>query len=286
MHSQDRQDIVLTFRTRLVEAMQRLSLSKSALAKAIQIDRSTLSQLLSPENDRLPRVETLASMAAVLQVSLDWLLGLSQEARLGADILQESIEVAPSAPLPVDENLRRWHLEAVGHKIRYTPLTIPDLAKTEAVLQHEYRNYQARSPDQMIAESQARLAYSRMPDTDVEICVARQALEEFADGNGIWSGLSTQARREQLTVLRDLADELYPRLRIFLFDGLTHFAAPYTIFGRQRAAVYIGQMYFVFTTREHIRTLSTHFDDLVRAAVVQSHEVALFMNHLLPETPE
>ncbi len=286
MHSQDRQDIVLTFRTRLVEAMERLSLSKAALAKAISIDRSTLSQLLSPENDRLPRVETLASMAAVLQVSLDWLVGLSQEARLGADILQESIEVAPSAPLPVDENLRRWHLEAVGHKIRYTPLTIPDLAKTEAVLQHEYRLYQARSPDQMIAESQARLAYSRMPDTDVEICVARQALEDFADGNGIWSGLSNRDRREQLIVLRDLADELYPRLRIFLFDGLTHFAAPYTIFGRQRAAVYMGQMYFVFTTREHIRTLSQHFDDLVRAAVVQSHEVALFMNHLLPEKPE
>ncbi|MEQ9488611.1 MAG: helix-turn-helix transcriptional regulator [Alphaproteobacteria bacterium] len=286
MHSQDRQDIVVTFRTRLVEAMERLSLSKSGLAKAISIDRSTLSQLLSPENDRLPRVETLASMAAVLQVSLDWLVGLSQEARLGADILQESIEVAPSAPLPVDENLRRWHLEAVGHKIRYTPLTIPDLAKTEAVLQHEYRLYQARSPDQMIAESQARLAYSRMPDTDVEICVARQALEDFAEGNGIWRGLSTRDRRDQLIVLRDLADELYPRLRIFLFDGLTHFAAPYTIFGRQRAAVYIGQMYFVFTTREHIRTLSQHFDDLVRAAVVQSHEVALFMNHLVPEKPE
>lgn len=284
MHSQDRQDIVLTFRTRLLEAMDRLSLSKSALAKSISIDRSTLSQLLSPENDRLPRVETLAAMAAVLQVSLDWLVGLSQEARLGADILQESVEIEPSAQMPVDENLRRWHLEAVGHKIRYTPLTIPDLAKTEAVLQHEYRLYTARSPDQMIAESQARLAYSRMPDTDVEICVARQALEDFAAGNGIWSGLPVADRAEQLNALQELAEELYPRLRIFLFDGLTHFAAPYTIFGRQRAAVYIGQMYFVFTTREHIRTLSTHFDNLVRAAVVQSHEVAPFMNKLLPES--
>ena len=280
MKTQERQETVLTFRERLLQAMEKRNTSKSALARNVGIDRSTLSQLLSSDNERLPRADTVAAIATALQVSLDWLLGLSAEERSQAAILQESIIFAPATRTPVDENIARWHQEAAGRKIRYVPSTLPDLAKTETTLLHEFQDYATKTAKQAITASRDKRAYSRLPDTDIEICMSRQSLETFATGGGIWSGLDGDSRLEQLAELQSLLDELYPRLRLFLFDGLTHFAAPYTIFGMQRAAIYLGQMYFAFTTREHVRMLTNHFDDLIRAAVVQAHEAADFVGSL------
>ena len=82
----DRRDTAFRFRERLHEAMEKGQVNRSTLAAQIGIDRSTLSQLLSAEADRLPRADTAAAIASVLHVSLDWLLGLSQQAKLGADI--------------------------------------------------------------------------------------------------------------------------------------------------------------------------------------------------------
>ena len=76
----DRRDTAQRFRERLREAMERGRVNRSTLAARIGIDRSTLSQLLSSEVDRLPRADTAAAIASALNVSLDWLLGLSQQA--------------------------------------------------------------------------------------------------------------------------------------------------------------------------------------------------------------
>lgn len=46
-------------------------LSRAAFARKIDVDRSTLSQILSGATDRLPRVETLEAIARSEQVSLD-----------------------------------------------------------------------------------------------------------------------------------------------------------------------------------------------------------------------
>lgn len=284
MRSDERQETVRVFRERLQLAMDRADMSKSGLAKAVGIDRSTLSQLLSPENDRLPRADTVAGIASTLRVSLDWLMGLAADERSHAAILQESIIFSPATRSPVDENLARWHQESAGRKIRYVPSSLPDLAKTERTLIHEYQDFASKSTDQAILATRDKRAYSRLPDTDIEVCMSTQGLETFAAGKGIWTGFELDARLEQLAELESLLRELYPRLRLFLFNGRTHYAAPYTIFGMQRAAIYLGQMYFAFTTREHVRTLTNHFDDLIRAASVQSHEAADFVGALYERT--
>ncbi len=275
-----RRDTVTIFRARLVEALQRAGLNRSALARATGIDRSTLSQLMSPANERLPRAETAAAIAVALRVSLDWLLGLSQEDKLGADVLQESLQFTPSARTPVDENLARWHDEAVGYKIRYIPATLPDLMKTDEVLRYEFEDGVSKTVEQAIAASHGRLAYTRHPETDMEICMSRQSLEAFARGEGQWSGLVLAARASQLERMSVLCDELYPSLRVHLFDAKTRFSVPYTIFGPLRAAIYVGQMYFVFTTTPHIRTLTRHFDELVRNAAIEARETGAFLRRL------
>ena len=276
----DRRDTAQRFRERLREAMTSARVNRSALAARIGIDRSTLSQLLSAETDRLPRADTAAAIASVLHVSLDWLLGLSQQAKLGADILEESVEVKESARAPADESLAAWYAEAVGYKIRHVPATLPDLMKTEEVLDYEYRDFAARSADRAIAVSHGRLAYVRLPETDIEIGQSRQSLEAFARAEGIWRDLALSARREQLDHMIALIDELYPTLRMFFFDGRTHFSVPYTVFGPQRAVVYVGQMFFAFNTIEHIRVLTRHFDALVRASTVPAHVAGDFLREL------
>lgn len=276
----DRRYTANIFRVRLGEALARSGISRSALARRSGVDRSTLSQLLAIDQGRLPRADTAAALAIALQVSLDWLLGLSQEAKRGADILHESLQITPSARTPVDAGLARWHAEAAGYKIRYVPTTLPDLAKTDAVIQHEYRQPITKTTAQAAAVTRDQLDYSRMPETDIEICMARHTWEEFALGHGLWTALDAAARQEQIERMTGILDELYPSLRLYLFDGLGLYSVPYMIFGPKRAAVYIGQSYFVFNTTEHVRGLTNHFDELVRSAVVQAHQTAEFLRDL------
>jgi len=279
----NKRDISRVFRARLLEAIERSQLSRAQLAERAGVDRSTLTQLLTGEGARLPRADTVAAVASVLQISLDWLLGLSGEERLGAVVLEESMQITPRASSPVDKDLARWHEEAAGYKIRYVPSSLPDLLKIDEIMRHEYRDYTVKTADQAIAASHDKLAYARLPETDVEICLSRQSLDMFAHGGGIWEGLERDVRRKQLLHMSEVLDAQYPSLRLYLFDGREYYSVPYTVFGPLRASIYMGQMYFVFNTTEHIRALARHFDDLIKAAVVQASDVSRFLRQLCNE---
>ena len=279
----DRRRTVETFRERLTEVIERSGLSRSRFATKVGLDRSTLSQLLSAANDRLPRAETIASIAEQEQVSTDWLLGLVQEEKIGTNILSEAPEIARGASSYSDERLARWRAEAVGYKIRYVPSTLPDLLKSEEIIRYEYTQQGSGMSAIRMEQAEARLAYSRRPETDLESCSSLQALEDFARGCGIWEKLSVHDRKLQLSWMIALVDELYPTFRWFLFDGLERYSAPVTIFGPTRAAVYIGNMYFVFNSTEHIRALTQHFDNLIRGAIVQPPDVPQVLKGLLKE---
>ena len=279
----DRRKTVEAFRERLSEVIERSGLSRMAFSARVGLDRSTLSQLLSPGNERLPRAETIAAIAAREQVSVDWLLGLSQEGQIGADIVAPALEIESGAASPADARLARWHAEAAGYKIRYVPTILPDLLKTEEVIRYEFQEYGARVPKARIEQAEERLAYSRLPETDMEVCSSLQSVEDFARGHGVWKGLPAESRAAQLNAMTVLLDELYPTFRWFLFDGLQRYSVPLTIFGPKRAAIYVGNMYLVFNSTEHIQVLTRHFDDLIRAAVVQPPEVIDFLKGLLRE---
>ena len=281
----DRRDFLEQFRERLETVIAESGMSRSAFAAEAGMDRSTLSQLLSASNDRLPRVETLAAIAARWQVSIDWLLGLSQQGQLGADIMEEQISIRRDALSAADEMLLVWHREAIGYKIRYVPSSIPDLLRTEDVARYELGYFATARPEQAIEKAAVRLAYQRRPETDMEACSSLQSISGFARGEGIWRGLDRDARRRQLDHMIELVEELYPTFRWFLFDGLQRFTIPVTIFGPLRAAVYVGQMYMVFNSTEHIRTLTQHFDDLIRGAVIQPTDVPTYLRTLKDELP-
>ncbi|HEX7388530.1 MAG TPA: hypothetical protein VF286_00370, partial [Acidiphilium sp.] len=122
----------------------------------------------------------------------------------------------------------------------------------------------------------SRLEYLQRPETEIEACASVQALEEFAAGRGVWTGLAAADRAAQITRIQTLSRELYPSFRLFLFDRRQLYSVPFTVFGTARAALFVGGIYFVFTWTEHIRALIRRFDQLVRGAMVQPHDIAAY----------
>ena len=277
----DRREILPRFQQRLREVLARSELNQTDFAHAAGLDRSTLSQLLAAGADRLPRVESIAAIAQVGSVSLDWLLGLSQGDKPDAGMVDESLQIERDAPSPLDERLLRWHTEAAGYRIRHIPTTFPDLLKTDAVIEHEYGHYVTLSPRRQIGITQSRLEYLRQPETEIECCTSLQTFEALARGEDIWRALPLRVRRAQLEQVVALCDELYPRFRLFLYDRKRLFSVPFTVFGPMRAAIYLGQTYFVFQSTDHIRALTRHFDQIVRGASVQPTEIGGFLQGLL-----
>ena len=268
----DKRDISDEFRSRLEILIARSGMSRAAFASGLGIDRSALSQLLSRGAVRLPRAETLLNVATIHNVSLDWLLGVTQDEGLRGG-LRPSLEIE-EGPGDFDRSLlAKWHAEAAGTKIRYVPSGIPDLLRTEAVIGYEtFAQRQSRASK--IDEAQFRIDYNRRPETDMEVCMPAQTLNALAAGHGVWSELSAQRRTEQLGHMAGLLEELYPSFRLYLFDGRRRFSIPYTIFGQKRVCIYVGGMYLVLNADETVKTLTRHFDGLIRGAMVNAHEVA------------
>lgn len=260
--------------------MQEQRISQTLLAERSGVDRSTVSQLLSAQQSRMPSGNVVAAFANTLNVSADWLLGLSNSPLGQGQILRESLQVANADPQRADVHIERWLKETMGSKVRNVPTTLPDIMKTDATLKLEYANYEGKSPQQALATKNNRLQMNQVVGTDYEFAMPVQTLTDFAHRNGIWAALSKVQTKEQLLHMAELCKDLYPGTRLHLFDLTRRFSAPVTVFGQQRAVIYIGSSYFVFNTQDHIETLTSHFDNLVRDACVLSHEVSDWLQQL------
>jgi transcriptional regulator with XRE-family HTH domain len=275
----DNRELGPVFRERLQILIDRAGITRAAFAKSVGIDRSALTQLLSDRSLRLPRADTLRRISGAYAVSLDWLLGLSQDDTLAAEI-KPALEIAEAQGLDEETLLERWHKEAAGYKIRYVPSQVPDLLRTADVIAYEYSGRAAPSPSWQLRNAEFRLDYNRRPETDMEVCMPRQRLELLAEGKGLWAGLGKAARKAQVDYMARLVEELYPGFRLFLYDQRRTYSIPYTVFGPQRAAIFVGEMYLVLNTTDHIRSLTRHFDNLIRNAVVSANESAAFIRAL------
>lgn len=276
-------ELVNRFRERLGELVADTRQSRSDFAADAGIDRSTLSQLLSSGNRRLPRVETLAAIAEASAVSVDWLLGLSHGGPARADIVHEEFALNLDELSPLDEAWIGWHEQSAGSKVRTLPASLPDLLKTEAVIRHEVQRYTTIRPEQRIETATAPLELARAPGSDLECCNSIQAIEGFARGWDVWGSLEHRHRVAQLDQMIELCEELYPTFRWFLYDGRQRYSAAVTVFGLDRAVLYLGQMYLVLNNRNHVTTFVKHFDDLIRASVVQPPGVPNLLRKLRSE---
>ncbi len=268
------------FRSRLRAAMVASGISQSALARSIGTDRSTLSQTLSDGGARLPSAHMVGAAAAVLGVSCDWLLGLSDRPESAADLLSNSFEVSQAPRALVDEQIYAWHREAAGYKIRHVPAALPDMLKTDAMLEWEYGPHLGRTTQQAINASRDRLDWMRTSRSEYEIAMPLYEIESFARGTGYYAGLPAPVRLAQTDQLITLARDLYPRLRLYQFDARKLYSAPVTIFGPLLAVIYTGGHYMAFRDRQRIETFAADFDTLVREARHTARDFPDFLTDL------
>jgi transcriptional regulator with XRE-family HTH domain len=259
----DKRALAATFRERLQTLLAEERGGVAGFLRDTGIDRSALSQFRDPEVDRLPRAETLRRIAEARGVTVDWLLSLSN-APEGRQEVTPSVQIesaeAPAGGSPIEE----WRREAAGMKLRYVPSSLPDMLGLAE---------DAAAPETRTGAPENVLGGFRLGEMDVEIAMPVQTLEDLAGGTGLWRGAAAGPRRRQLAHMAAICAESYPTLRLHLFDGRTSFAAPFTVFGRIRAAVYLGEAYLVVTSADQVGALSRLFDNLVRRAIVDPARV-------------
>lgn len=275
----DKRRIAATFRDRLAAALMAAGQSRAGLARAVGVDRSTISQMLAAGDTRMPGGHVVAACAQALDVSADWLLGLTNRPEQAGALLDSSLSISETGRATgLDDQIFAWHREAEGYKIRHVPATLPDMLKTNAMLRWEYAPLTHRRPDAAIDAAAERLDWMRLSESDYEIAIPLHELASFARAEGYYTGLGADIRRAQLDWLCQVYDQFYPSLRIFLFDARLVWSAPVTVFGPKMAVIYLGQHFIAFRDRDRVRTLSQHFDWLVREASVSDNAVAA---HLL-----
>lgn len=277
----DKSKRAAVFRDRLAQAMAAKTVNQSALARAISVDRSTISQILKATDARLPNAQLVGECAATLGVSADWLLGLSERPESTADILAASLSVTQAPRALIDNQIFDWHKEAAGYKIRHVPAGLPDMLKTQAMLRWEYAPHLGRTTEQAIGASQDRLDWMRLMRSDYEIAFPIHEITAFAAAEGYYSGLSVTVRRKQLEYLLQLHDQLFPTLRMFLYDARRVWSSPVTVFGPLLSVLYLGRHYLAFRDAQKIQDIARHFDWLVREAEISDRDVPQFVQGLI-----
>ncbi len=268
------------FRARLAQAMGDADTNQSALARQIGVDRSTISQLLMADGARLPNAHVIGAAATALGVSADWLLGLSDRPERAADLVANSLSFTEAPRAPVDEQIQAWHHEAAGYKIRHVPAALPDMLKTDALLAWEYMPHIGRTPDQAIGAASDRLDWMRQSRSDYEIAMPLYELTSFVSATGYYEGLPAEIRHAQIDHFLDLTEQLYPRLRVYLFDAKRLFATPITIFGPLLCVFYTGGHFMSFRDRERIELFTGNFDRLVRESALTARQIPTHLRAL------
>lgn len=271
------------FRERLQQAMKDAGSNQSHLSREAGVDRSTISQLIKSDGPRLPNAHLIAQCASVLGVSADWLLGITDKKESAADLLAASMSMTEASRALIDEQIFQWHQEAAGYKIRHVPAGLPDMLKTNAMLEWEYAPALGRSTTQAIKDSESRLELMRRSRSDYEIAVPLHDLQAFARAEGYYTGLPLSIRLEQIDRIIALTTEHYPSLRLCLFDAHRLYSAPVTIFGPLLAVIYLGQNYLAFRDHTRVDAITAHFDTLVRNADVPARGLPSMLENLRSE---
>lgn len=276
----DKRDRASLFRQRLSVAMAQAGASQASLAREAGLDRSTISALLAP-GMRLPNAQAAADCARALQVSTDWLLGLTDRPAPPDQLADEAVTLVPAPRALFDDTIFGWHRAAAGAKIRHVPATLPDLLKTREVAEWEYRAALGADAPRALELFEAQKDWLANAHSDFEIAIPLHELANFAEGTGYWADLPKALRRAQIDEFARMTETLYPALRLYVYDAHQVFSAPVTVFGSERAVVYLGRQYLVFSDPAKVAEVSRHFDWLVRAARFPARDTASHLRGLV-----
>ena len=272
---------MVLFVDRLTVLIRQSGLTQAAFARQTGLDSSTLSLLLSGDGRRAPSAQTLIALATSWHVSTDWLLGLTDEASTGTDIVQSVARIERHTRAPSDSLFLTWLRENEGSRIRTAIDGIPNFLKTEEIIRFEYQGYLGGS--RPFDAVQQRLALMRRPQSNLEVCISMESLSTLALAESKWSGLNVLLRIKQLEHMLQLYGELYPRLIVYCYTLTEAYSSPFTLFGREMVSLFIGDKYLVLRRQDLIQEFSDQFDNLIKLAVIQPSQFGGLIEDLITE---
>lgn len=272
------------FRDRLNELLFKRKLSRNDFVALTGLNRSSISQLLSDTTTRLPRIETIVQIARSLDVSVDWLLGLSSNDPTPPQTDDDqSIEWAKFRFSSIrQEQFARWLDDYTGMKIRYLPTTFPDPLKSDEMIAWQYANHPQITVDEALEGIRHRRKYLSRPGADMEICTSVENIMALANGEYLWASIPEELRQREISHMIDVYESLYPTFRWFCFDARQNYFAsfPVTVFGQKCASIYLGQKFLFTQDQATVSELTRQFDTLVKNAVLQPLETLELLKSL------
>ena len=262
----DKRALAAAFRERLQTLLGEERGGVAGFLRDTGIDRSALSQFLDPGIDRLPRAETLRRIAEARGVTVDWLLSLSNAP-------EGRQEVTPSVQIEL--------AEAPGRRLADRPVAARGGGHEAALRAVEPARHARPRRGRAGAEPAPAPASRRTCSaasgsatwTSRSPCRCRRS-RTSPQGAGLWRGTDPGAPPPPARATwRRPAPRPTRRCGCTSSTAARTFAAPFTVFGRIRAAVYLGEAYLVVTSAEQVAALSRLFDNLVRRAVVGPERV-------------
>ena len=157
------------------------------------------------------------------------------------------------------------------------------MMKLPELLAWEYEPSLGKSTEQAIGASADRLDLMQQAQSDYEIALPLYELSSFAAGSGYYEGVPKGLRAAQLDHMLSLHNDLYPTLRVHLFDARRLYSAPVTVFGPLLAVLYLGQTYLAFRDTERVQFMTRHFDLLVREATITPRDLPAHIDALRTE---
>lgn len=265
------------FQERLREAFAALGIRSARFCDKTGIARSTMTQLLKGDTARMPRLDTIVLLAQELNVTADWLLGLTNEKGKISEIVASTFDVAETERIIVDNHpMYRWvSQEPPDIKLRQHSHNIPDHMVTIDVLEYQYEDrYKQGNLSSESARSFCESFREKAARVPVDICVPMQGLLSFAAGQDVWSSLGKPQRREQLLFAADCLDSRYPTHQMYIYSSFRNRPPTFILYGHQQASLWIGSYHLIFYIRSQIETFHRQFDDHVKSAIIYPHQAA------------
>ncbi|MDO6733003.1 hypothetical protein Q4577_23650 [Marinovum sp. 2_MG-2023] len=112
------------------------------------MDASTIGQLFTLDSPRMPNAQLAADIALALGISSDWLFGLTNQPELASNILASELTLNTAERTSADAQILDWLRETAGSKVRHVPATLPEMLKTDDVLEWEYSSLPSSTLEQ------------------------------------------------------------------------------------------------------------------------------------------
>ena len=277
----DKKSLFKCFQIRFNETFSNLGCTQAEFSRLSGVDKTIIAQLINSDDIRLIRMDTIYQIAKALNVSSDWLLGLSNSPEQATNILSQSIYMDPIEDYdPIEEPIFKFLHDNKGMKARYVSASLLDHFKTPETLSYE-TGLSLKKIEPLYSESQ--YGGIELSDYDFEACQSIHQLNSFAKGEDAWSGFSKKDRKHQLEYMRSRVEALYPTYKVYLYDDLSYFSVPFTIFGRQTAAVWTGNGYLIFKNDSYVRIFVKLFNRILKSAEYYPHEFTGYIDKLLKE---